>query len=170
MSWDHYSAAVVRIGLPTGWVQIEPAPPGSTTGPFPDPAGRTIHVLTAHNPRGQHADARTNDHAHHQLLHHVQAAGHQPLAAAGADPTWTHVEESIAILGMTDADARALGHRFGQDAIFAWTPTHWTVTSCTDDRRSIHGWAARAAQGPTPTTRPASRRAESEPTPRALQR
>ena len=32
--------------------------------------------------------------------------------------------------------------RYGQDAVFEWTPPAWAVVACRGDRRSDFGWAA----------------------------
>ena len=140
MSWDAYTQAVARIQLPAGWVQVTPADLGRATGPFPDAKGFPVHIITAHNPHGQNAAAAANADAQSRLRQLVEAEGYVVLEAAGGDRSWTHVEASVAILGMPEARARALGQQFGQDAIFAWTPTAWTVLSCDDNTRATQGW------------------------------
>jgi len=35
---------------------------------------------------------------------------------------------------------RHLGARYGQDAVFEWTPQSWAVVACDGDRRSDFGW------------------------------
>jgi hypothetical protein len=45
---------------------------------------------------------------------------------------------------MNDAQARALGRRFGQDAVFAWSPTSWRLLGCADAFHDtvVAGWHA----------------------------
>jgi hypothetical protein len=49
-AWSAYVSAVMRIEAPGGVLWMRPAPPASTTGEYPDPEGRPIYMLTAHNP------------------------------------------------------------------------------------------------------------------------
>ncbi|TWV56868.1 hypothetical protein FRZ03_03245 [Streptomyces misionensis] len=60
----------------------------------------------------------------------------------GGDLGGTHREESVAVTGLDDAAAREPGRRFGQDAVFAWTPGAWRVLACDTDAMSVSGWAA----------------------------
>ena len=46
-----------------------------------------------------------------------------PLATAvGVDPVSRRQEEGVAVRGAPEAGVLALGARYGQDAVFAWTP------------------------------------------------
>jgi hypothetical protein len=58
--WDIYVDAVMRIEPPGGVFWVWPAPTGSTTAEYPDPEGRPIYVITAHNPGGQKAPDAAN--------------------------------------------------------------------------------------------------------------
>jgi Protein of unknown function (DUF3293) len=60
--------------------------------------------------------------------------------SAGGDPLWTHVEASVALIGIPEAAAVALGAEFKQDAIFVFTPADRRIVSCTDDRVATTGW------------------------------
>jgi hypothetical protein len=33
-----------------------------------------------------------------------------------------------------------LGARYGQDAVFVWTPAEWAIVACTGGRRVASGW------------------------------
>lgn len=61
--------------------------------------------------------------------------------AAGGDSSWTHVEDSAAVIGMDEADAIALGAQFGQDAIFVLTPAERQVAGCAQRRIVATGWS-----------------------------
>ena len=68
------------------------------------------------------------------------------VAAVGVDPVTGHREEGVAVRGVSETVILGLGARYGQDAVFAWTPTAWSIVGCRDGRRSTSGWAlARAA-------------------------
>lgn len=141
--WQAYLSTYVRIQPPElGRIEVRPAPIGHIEGQFPDPSGRTIFVMTAHNP-GHQLSAEDNDRRQSAL---VRAVHELPTASAwpavGGDPSWQHSEESLAILGIAENDAVALARSFDQDAIFAWTPSEWVLVACEFDRRQAAGWSA----------------------------
>jgi hypothetical protein len=143
MSWERYTTTVVRISFPSGDVEIRPAPVSWTIGAFPEVEGHTIHIVTAYNPGGRAEPSAANQEVHRRLKAQVAATGLMWWPAAVANPTGTHVELSVAVAGLDDDGARALGAAHGQEAIFAWRPNAWTVLSCTDARVHITGWANR---------------------------
>ena len=53
MTWERYTVARVRVMSPSGVVEVRSAPISQVVGHFPDPIGRTIHIITAHNPNGR---------------------------------------------------------------------------------------------------------------------
>jgi hypothetical protein len=142
-NWDLYRTAVVDIRFQDRTVHVEPRSPGTAEGSFPGPAeGATVHVITAWNPRGRTASPDANARAHPLLLAEVRHRGLTSWPAEGGDVRGTHREESVAVVGLSDTAARELGRRFGQDAVFAWTPDAWRVLACDDDAASVSGWAA----------------------------
>ncbi|MFZ2239932.1 MAG: DUF3293 domain-containing protein [Gordonia amarae] len=58
----------------------------------------------------------------------------------GASFDGTHSEESRAVAGLSDNEARAIGRRFGQVAVFAWCGNHLSVLACASDRRTDTPW------------------------------
>jgi hypothetical protein len=60
--------------------------------------------------------------------------------ASAADPSWTQVEQGVAVPGLSEADALALGARFGQEVIVVLTPASRRVIDCATGRRSVTGW------------------------------
>ncbi|MGY4982429.1 DUF3293 domain-containing protein [Streptomyces sp. 900105755] len=142
-NWDLYRTAVVDIRFPDQTVRVEPRSSGTAEGSFPEPAGGgTVHVITAWNPRGRAASPDANARAHHLLLAEIRRRGLTWWSAEGGDAPGTHREESVAIVGLSDTAARDLGHCFGQDAIFAWTPGAWRVLACDTGAAAVSGWAA----------------------------
>ncbi|WP_317446370.1 DUF3293 domain-containing protein [Streptomyces collinus] len=114
-------------------------------------------MITAWNPRGRTASADDNARAQGLLVNEVRSRNLMWWSAEGGDACGTHREESVAVAGLTDAAARELGRRFGQDAIFAWTPDAWRVLACDSEAAAVSGWAAcesgqlhRFPQGVTP--------------------
>jgi hypothetical protein len=139
--WSAYIDAVLRIEAPSGVIWVRPAPVARTSGEYPEPDGRAICVITAHNPGGRAALDSENAAAQVQLVAELEEQGLTWWPAAGGDSSWTHVEESAAVVGMDEADAIALGARFGQDAIFVLTPEDRRVAGCAERRVVATGWS-----------------------------
>lgn len=154
--WGAYIDAVLRIEAPGGVIWVRPTPISRSTGQYPDPEGRTICVITAHNPGGQLASDAENGSAQARLEAELERRGLTWWPAAGGDPSWTHVEASAAVIGMGEADAIALGAQFGQDAIFVLTPTDRQVVGCAERRIVATGWSIEPeAKGNVVTSGPA---------------
>ncbi|MGW7045708.1 DUF3293 domain-containing protein [Streptomyces avermitilis] len=138
--WPHYLHAAVDIAFPTHSIRVAPGLPDGVSGllggvsgvPYPLDSTHTIHIVTAFNPGGRDATAGDNLRAQHELLHSIGLRGLQWWPAVGGDPAGTHAEISAAVVGMDDAQARALGRRFDQDAVFAWSSASWRLLACAD--------------------------------------
>lgn len=154
--WGLYQRAVVDVELPAGPVRISPAPPGVAVGRFPVPHGETVHVVTAHNPRGARASRRHNHRAHQELLGLLRRRGLSWWPAVGGDPEGRHTEASAAVVGLSDDEARALGREFGQDAVFAWSAPAWRLLACFGAEEALTlGWrATEASSGSSPDEAP----------------
>ena len=145
--WPFYQQAVVDIRLGNNrTLRVSPAPRGTTTGSFPEPSGRTIHVITAFNPGGRTAPAEENDRAQSMLTDELVRRHVTWWRATGGDAAGVHVEQSAAVVGMSDTEAREVGRRLGQDAVFAWTPNSWRLLSCSSEATSVQGWRTTAQQ------------------------
>lgn len=95
--------------------------------------GSVWHVITAWNP-GEARPSRTENDAANELLRQVLTARClQAVRAIGADPDSDHLEESWAVTGLDDHQARAIGAEFGQVAVFRIADGTQTVLACTDD-------------------------------------
>ena len=139
-AWDAYITADIRIEAPDGPVRVFAAPPLQASGRYPDPEGRPIAVITAHNPNGLVATDEANEKAQAALEAELDRRGIAWWRADGADPEWSHVEASVAVPGMSEADALALGAEFGQEAVFLLTPASRKVVACATGRRTITGF------------------------------
>jgi hypothetical protein len=153
--WPNYLRAVVDIAFPTRSICVTPAPLDGAPGlPYPLNSAHTIHIVTAFNPHGRHATARANLRAQHELLRGIGLRGLQWWPAVGGDPVGTHAEISAAVVGMDDAQARALGRQLGQDAVFAWSPARgdcWPAPTRPTTRSSPAGMPASSHHHPTCT-------------------
>lgn len=58
------------------------------------------------------------------------ARGLDPLAALGSDPNSQHSEASWAVTALDDAEACALGAKYGQIGVFRITHDRQTVLGC----------------------------------------
>lgn len=94
-------------------------------------------MLTACDPGS--AGRRSDDGTRMSLLA-AELAGLATFPAEGSDPAGQHAEASLAVAGLTDGQARALGARFGQVAVFAWRGAVWSVLACVVGRRSEFSW------------------------------
>ncbi|MGW4517105.1 DUF3293 domain-containing protein [Streptomyces sp. NPDC004393] len=153
--WMLYQQAVMDIQFGARTVRVTPSSPGTAEGLFPDSIGRTIHVITAFNPHGRVAPADANGRARRLLLNNINQLGLTWWPAAGGTACGAHIEESAAVVGMSDAAARELGRRFGQDAVFAWTFDAWRLLSCTSEETAVYGWTTTTRQVPATSPSPA---------------
>ena len=92
-----------------------------------------VHVLTAWNPGDERLSREENDAANEELRIEIMSRGLNPCRAVGADPDSEHAEESWAIVGLSDDEARDIGAAFGQVAVFRVTATSQTVLACFED-------------------------------------
>jgi hypothetical protein len=134
--WAAYCCTEVVIDSPTGPIQLQPS--ADTAGTEP-PLG-PLHVLTACDP-GSRGDRAADPERIDRLNWAI--AGHLVYTARGVDPTGAHSEASVAVVGLTDAEARELGLRFGQVAVFGWSGPRWSVIACAGGRRTDFGWRLR---------------------------
>jgi len=143
--WPHYLGAVVDIALTVRGVHVVPGCQGDVPSlPHPLGSGRTIHIVTAFNPGGREAGVRANLRAQEELLRIVARRGLRWWPAVGRDPAGAHAEISVAVAGLSDTQARSLGRRFGQDAVFAWSSASWRLLACEDAVHDVvvGGWHA----------------------------
>ncbi|GLZ53935.1 DUF3293 domain-containing protein [Actinomycetospora sp. NBRC 106378] len=118
-------------------VEVHPAPPGTTTGRFPF-AG-PVHVLTAFDPGPARFSPAENARRQQALVHELPAHVRRWDAEAGA-ADGSHTERSVLVEGLTDDEARALGARHGQDAIFRWSAAAWSIVPCDAGPAVDAGW------------------------------
>ena len=147
--WESYARTVVEIvGPGVGGLVVRSASPGDV-GEWPWPSSDPVHILTAWDPGDDRPGEQNN-----RLRQAALEAEVRPLVVAlwpavGVDPVSGHREEGVAVRGLREVDALALGARYGQDAIFVWTPQEWTVVACTGGRRVVSGWSmAKPRSGP----------------------
>ena len=90
----------------------------------------TLHVITAWNPGDERPAREVNDSANEALRADLTRRGLAPMRALGKDPNSDHAEESWTVVGFNDHDARELGAKYRQVAVFRITATRQTVLGC----------------------------------------
>lgn len=98
----------------------------------PDLAGVVAHVITAWNPGDERPTSEVNDRADERLRLCLDSNAHAPQRVVGSDPDSGHYEESWLVTGLTDEDARSIGARFGQVAVFRIANNVQTVLACSE--------------------------------------
>jgi hypothetical protein len=148
--WAAYRDAVIRLETSRAVVWLSPAPATWRSGAYPDPEGRVICVITAHNPAGRSVSEEENAREQKRLERELTRRGWNWLRAAGGDPSWEHVEASAATVGVEESEVVALGAEFGQDAIFVLTPASRRVVGCLSSRELSTGWSVSAERPAEP--------------------
>lgn len=90
----------------------------------------TLHVITAWNPGDERPAREVNDRANEALRADLAQRGLASMRALGKDPNSDHAEESWAVAGFNDRDARALGAKYRQVAVFRITAARQSVLGC----------------------------------------
>lgn len=89
-----------------------------------------LHVITAWNPGDERPSRAENERANDELRADLARRGCAPMRALGSDPNSSHAEESFAVTEFNDRDARELGAKYGQVAVFRITASTQTVLGC----------------------------------------
>jgi hypothetical protein len=117
---DLYLATLVSVELAGRWLDARTA--AQQLGPF--------HVITAWNPGHERPGDDANAAANAVLREALEALGCSPIRAFGADPNPDHAEESWCVTGLTDTQARQIGAKFGQWAVFRISMSEQVVLGC----------------------------------------
>jgi hypothetical protein len=102
--WGHPCAPGMVLDMSNAYLVTE--------GAYPDPKGRAIDVMTAHDPGGRIASDPANASAEAWLAVELERRGLTRWPAAGGNSSWTHVEPGAAVVGTEEADAGRAGRRF----------------------------------------------------------
>jgi hypothetical protein len=99
-----------------------------------------VHFVTAWDPGEERPSADVNREQQRALERELAKLPVQTFPSSGYDAKSGHREEGVAVTGLREDAVRALGRRYRQNAIFAWTPEAWAVVSCHDGARTAMGW------------------------------
>ncbi len=146
MSWDGYLDAHTWVQVDGTWWHV--APVSDADHPAAVATVAVGHVITAHNPGGAWRDEADSARAHETLVAACRADAIATHPAWGGDPAGRWMELGLLVVGLDDGTARALGARFGQDAIYALTPSSRRLLAC--DGTVARTQSVRATPGAPP--------------------
>lgn len=106
-----------------------------------------VFVVTACNPLGEEVPTEDNHDRMRTLSSELNTDGVTWLPALGRDPYRDWAESSVAIFNVTCKDARAIGRRYSQLAIFELTDTSKIVHGCFSRWSTGHELAAPMPKG-----------------------
>ncbi len=138
--WVSYGRTVVEILRPEGTLTVRSAP-GADTASWPWPTAQAVHILTAWNPGPERPGPAINRTRQAALETDLRPMASTLVAAAGVDPVTGRREEGVAVIGVAESVVLAVGARYGQDAVFVWTPAEWSIVGCHGEPRLTSGWS-----------------------------
>ena len=144
--WASYERTVVEIawaGALTVRVRAA-AEPDEASWPWPD--GRTGARPDRLGSRSGAPGREVNRVRQAALEADLLTLGLPLATAVGVDPVSRRREEGVAVRGAPEAGVLALGARYGQDAVFAWTPAEWAIVACQGGRRLASPWSLEVLQ------------------------
>jgi hypothetical protein len=150
--WDAYARLVVEIVRVRQETLRVRADPTGRVGRWPWGSRAPVHILTAWNPGDARPGDATNRARQAELEADLAQLGAERWPARGTAPGTAQYDEGAAVQGLQVEQARALGARYGQDAVFEWTPEEWAIVGCGARRRVAFGWSADSTLGPGPTS------------------
>ena len=115
---------------------------------WPWPTEEPVHILTAWDPGSERPGLERNRLRQAALEAELRLLGLRLASAIGVDPVTGRREEGMAVVGASESTILALGARYDQDAVFAWTPAAWAVVACRDGARLVSGWSLSPASSP----------------------
>jgi hypothetical protein len=138
--WSGYARLTVAIRRPNLVDLAVRAAPRGEAGRWPWPTAEPVAILTAWDPGDERPGLEVNRRRQSELEDHVRALGADMWPAEGTDPVTGDRDEGVAVRGVPESVALELGARYGQDAVFVWTPAEWAIVACTGGRRVASGW------------------------------
>jgi hypothetical protein len=138
--WVSYGRTVVEIRRSeVGSLTVRSAV-SADAAIWPWPTGDPVHFLTAWDPGPERPGQVINRARQAALETDLRPLAEVLLDAVGVDPVTGRREEGAAVIGVAEPVVLALGARFGQDAVFAWTPAEWSIVGCRGGRRLTSAW------------------------------
>ena len=138
--WSGYARLTVAIRRPTlGDLTVQPARRGET-GRWPWPTADPVAILTAWDPGDERPGLVVNRRRQSELEDDLRALAADIWPAEGTDPITRDRDEGVAVRGVPESVVLELAARYGQEAVFVWTPAEWAIVACAGNRRLASGW------------------------------
>lgn len=142
--WEGYRRTVVEIRRrEEGDLVVRPSRPGAS-GAWPWPTPEPVYLLTAWDPGEERPGVEVNRRRQAALVAELRPMVGAMWEARGTDPVTGRRDEGVAVCGVEEDEVLALAARYGQDAVFVWTPAAWSTVSCRDGHRQAGGWELEA--------------------------
>jgi Protein of unknown function (DUF3293) len=138
--WFGYVSTAVEFISPDAGAVVVRAAPAGDVGVWPWATEAGLLVLTAWDPGEEHCSIEMNRARQSALDAELRPRAESTWRARGFDPSTGYRDEGVAVRGMPERDVCEVGARYGQDAVFAWTPSTWTIVACVGARRLSLGW------------------------------
>lgn len=125
---EAYARTLYEVRLPSGAVVLRVE--ARAIGDVGCLLGRSVAVVTAYNPGLARPSEDENRRANGRLEREIEERRWEYYPALGYSPDRSHQEPSFAILDLSDDEARALGARYGQAAVFFWDGARGRLVWC----------------------------------------
>lgn len=112
-----YTASIVEVDLPEQTYCRSPSESVSTE-PYPQTLRPHCWVITAHNPGSVVLTKASNADRHSQLVCDVVQTALPYFTGRGRSPDSSWQEASLAVVGLSQAEAMRLGRKYEQNAVF----------------------------------------------------
>ena len=125
-----YQSTEIRVQVGSEWIPWTRLGEGRTKVR----GGEVLHVITAFNPLSERRSLEENQAANRELEGVLTRIGktHRPAINRAPDGDWE--EPGFAVEGLTREEARELGRRFGQHAIFEMQRRELRIVACFEER------------------------------------
>jgi hypothetical protein len=125
-----YRSTDIRIRVGSEWIPWTRLGEGRTEARRKE----VLHVITAFNPLSEPRPLEENQAANRELERILVQAGktHRPAVNRAPDGDWE--EPGFAVEGLSREEARELGRRFGQHAVFEIEENELRIVACFEER------------------------------------
>jgi hypothetical protein len=139
-NWSGYGRLVVEIERPPEQALVVCATAPGECGAWPWPTTDAVYLLTAWNPGSERPGLDVNRARQRELEDELRprVAGLWP--SAGTDPETGARDEGVAVAGLAEGDVLEVAARYGQDAVFRWSPEEWAIVGCDGQQVVSMGW------------------------------
>jgi hypothetical protein len=133
--WPHYLKTAVYLDGTELRGTVRPVREHGEKAP---PMG-SLHVLAAVQPWAE-PDSEESRARTFVLIETLKMDGIESIRAIGSSFDGNYQEESRAVFGLNDDEARELGRKFGQIAIFSWEGADWSLLASVGEKQSRRPW------------------------------